>query len=86
MKPILSYYTAAPCMHHFPQFSIHKKVYKNSLEVVEDNHNEQRGSGELVGVPGVIEQANAKWRMMNTDARSAETDREGGIPLPEFLI
>ena len=52
-------------------------MYKNSLEVVEDNHTEQRGSGELVGVPGVIEQANAKWRMMNTDARSAETDREG---------
>ena len=52
-------------------------MYKNSLEVVEDNHTEQRGSGELVGVPGVIEQANAKRRRMNTDARSAETYREG---------
>ena len=32
---------------------------------------------KLIGVPGVIEQANAKQRRMNTDARSAETDLEG---------
>ena len=51
-------------------------MYKNSLEVVEDNHSEERGSGELVGAPGVIEQANAKRRRI-TDEYSAETDREG---------
>ena len=32
---------------------------------------------KLIGVPGVIEQANVKRRRMNTDARSAETDRKG---------
>ena len=37
----------------------------------------QRLQVKLIGVPGVIEQPNAKQRRMNTDARSAETDREG---------
>ena len=77
MKSILSYFTApssGPTISTSSQ-SIPEpaKVY----EVVEDNHTEQRGSGELVGVPGVIEQANAKLRRMNTDTHSAETDREG---------
>ena len=81
MKSILSYFTAPPSGPTISPSSQSiaepAKVYKNSLEVVEDNHTDQRGSGELVGVPGVIEQANAKRRRMNTDTRSAETDREG---------
>ena len=57
-------------------------MYKNSLEeVVEDNHSEQRGSGELVGAPGVIEQVNAKRRRMNTPLKQT-----GKVPLPDFLI
>ena len=61
---------------HPPPFGISSPQARQltSLEVVVDSHTEQRGSGELIGVPAVIEKANAKRRRMNTDA---ETDREG---------
>ena len=80
IKSILSYFTTPPSgtiiTPSSQSIAEPAEVYKNSFKVVEDSHTEQRGSGELVGMPEVIEQANAKRRRMNTDARYAETDQE----------
>ena len=61
MKSILSYFTAPPSGTTISRSSQSvvepSKVYKHSLEVVEDDHTEQRGSGEsreLVDAPEVI--------------------------------
>ena len=49
------------------------------------NSEAEAESRELVDAPEVIEQANAKRKRMNTDARSIETDREG-TALPDLWI
>ena len=58
MKSIVSYFTAPPSGATISRSSQSvAKVYKHSLEVVEDDHTEQRGSGEsreLVDAPEVI--------------------------------